>query len=70
MIRFEMKNNHMILVEKQQKDQHHDQIKLININYLTVEEILPPDQSRKIKQSKFTYSPLENVLKKQKTKNN
>ena len=54
----------MILTEKQQNiniiirkiDKH---------KYLTGEEILPSDQSRIIKQAKFTYSPLCKALKKQ-----
>ena len=33
--------------------------------YLTGEEILPSDQSRTIEQAKFTYSPLEKALEKQ-----
>ena len=33
--------------------------------YLTGEEILPFDQSRTLEQAKFTYSPLEKALEKQ-----
>ena len=33
--------------------------------YLTGEEILLPEQSRMIKQTKFTYFPLDKALKKQ-----
>ena len=33
--------------------------------YLTGEEILPSDQSRKIEQTKFTYSPLPKAFEKQ-----
>ena len=32
--------------------------------YLTGGEILPPDQSRKIEQSKFTYSPARKAFEK------
>ena len=40
-----MKNYNMILTEKQQKYQHYHQVKLVNVNTVTVEEILPSDQS-------------------------
>ena len=33
--------------------------------YLTVQEILPPDQRRVIEQAKFTYSPLGKAFEKQ-----
>ena len=33
--------------------------------YLTGEEILPPDQNRKIEQAKFTFSPLRKAFEKQ-----
>ena len=33
--------------------------------YLTGEEILPPEQRRVIEQPKFAYSPLEKAFKKQ-----
>ena len=33
--------------------------------YLTGEEILPPDQKRVIEQAKFTYSPLSKAFEKQ-----
>ena len=36
--------------------------------YLTGEEILPPDQSGVIEQTKFTYSPLGKALEKKTTK--
>ena len=32
--------------------------------YVTSEEILPPDESRMIEQAKFSYSPLEKLYKK------
>ena len=34
-------------------------------DFLTVEEILPSDQSRVIEQTKFTYSPLDKAFEKQ-----
>ena len=42
--------------------------KIDKYEYLTGEEILPPDQSRVIEQTKFTYSPLEKVLEKKQQK--
>ena len=42
--------------------------KIDKYEYLTEEEILPPDQSRVIEQTKFTYSPLEKVLEKKQQK--
>ena len=42
--------------------------KIDKYEYLTGEEILPSDQFRRIKQAKFTYSPLGKTLEKQ-TKN-
>ena len=38
MIRLEMKNNNMILIEKQQKYQVDNQMKLINMNILQVKK--------------------------------
>ena len=58
MIRLEMKNCSMILIEKLQKYQDYHQVKLIR-------EILPPDQSRVIEQAKFTYSHSEKAPDKQ-----
>ena len=55
MIKLKMKNYNMILIEKQQRQQHYHQVKLIN-KFLTGEEILPSDQSRIIEQA--TYSPV------------
>ena len=37
--------------------------KIGKYEYLTGEEILPPDQRRVIEQAKFTYFPLEKLLK-------
>ena len=39
--------------------------KIHKSEYLTGEEILPSDQKRVIKKSKFTYSPLGKALEKQ-----
>ena len=39
--------------------------KVDKYEYLTGEEILPPDQSRIIEQAKFAYSPLGKAFEKQ-----
>ena len=39
--------------------------KIDKYEFLTGEEILPPDQGRVIEQAKFTYSPLGKAFKKQ-----
>ena len=39
--------------------------KIDKYEYLTGEEILPPDQKRVIEQAKFTYSPLGKAFEKQ-----
>ena len=39
--------------------------KIDKYEYLTVEEILPSDQSRIIEQAKFRYSPLRKAFEKQ-----
>ena len=39
--------------------------KVDKYEFLTGEEILPPDQRRVIEQAKFTYSPLGKAFKKQ-----
>ena len=64
MIRFRDKNDNSILTEKQQK-QHFFSGKIDKHEYLTGEEILPYDQSRIIKQAKFTYSLLGKAFEKQ-----
>ena len=38
--------------------------KIDKYEYLIGEEILPPDQSRMIEQTKFTYSPLRKTFEK------
>ena len=60
-----MKKYNLILLKKQQKSQHCQQVKFISTNILTGEEILSSDQSRIIEQAKFTYSPLHKVFEKQ-----
>ena len=44
---------------------NHSSGKIDKYDYLTGEEILPPDQSTIIEQAKFTYSPLGKVFEKQ-----
>ena len=55
MIRLELKNYNMILIEKQPKYQL----------YLTGEKILPSNQKQLIEQAKFTYLPLRKAFEKQ-----
>ena len=62
MIRLEMKNYIMILIEKLPKYQFYHQTKY---KYLTGEEILSFNQKQIIEQAKFTYSPLERAFEKQ-----
>ena len=50
----------MILTEKQQKYQLNEKYE-----YLTGEEILPPNQRKIIEQTKFKYSPLSRAFEKQ-----
>ena len=58
MIRLEMKNYNMILIEKLQKYRHLSIGIIDKLEYLTDEEILSLNQSQLIEHSKFTYSPL------------
>ena len=59
--------------EKLQQDNNREATKISALasgkidksEYLTGEEILPPDQSRVMEQAKFTYSPLVKVFEKQ-----
>ena len=44
--------------------------KIEKYEYLTGEEILPPDQRRMIEQAKFIYSPLGKAFEKQRNKQN
>ena len=64
-IRLEMKNHDTILIGRLQKYQPYHQVKLICIEYLTGEEILPSNQQQIIEQAKFTYSPLGKAFEKQ-----
>ena len=65
MIELEMKNYNMILTEEQKKISALSSGKIKKNQYLTGEEMLPPDERRVMKQAKFTYSPLEKALEKQ-----
>ena len=63
MIRLEMKNYNMILIEKQPKYHLYHQVKFININIVLV-KIYPSNQQQIIEQDRFTYSPFrKNLLK-------
>ena len=62
MIRLEMRNYSVILIEKQLKYQLYHQVKY---EYLTGEDILPSNQQQIIEQVKFTYSPLGKAFEKQ-----
>ena len=64
MIELKMRNYNMILTERQLKNQLYHPEKLININILQVKKYYR-DQSRIIKQAKFTYSPLGKAFEKQ-----
>ena len=55
MIRLEMRNYSMILIEK----------KIHKYEYLTGEDILPSNQQQIIEQARFTYSPLQKAFEKQ-----
>ena len=60
MIRLEMKNYNMILIEK-----HLSSGKIHKHEYLTGEDILPSNQQQIIEQAKFTYSPQGKTFEKQ-----
>ena len=62
MIRLEMRNYSVILIEKQLKYQLYHQVKY---EYLTGEDILPSNQQQIIEQARFTYSPLGKAFEKQ-----
>ena len=64
MIELKMRNYNMILTERQLKNQLYHPEKLININILQVKKYYR-DQSRIIKQAKFTYSLLGKAFEKQ-----
>ena len=65
MIRFEMKNCNMILTEKQQKYQHYNLGKLINMNILLGKKYCHLIKGQIIEKAKFTYSPLGKAFEKQ-----
>ena len=65
MIRLEMKNYKMILIEKLLKYPLYHLTLTDKYEYLTGEEILPYNQKQIIKQATFTYSPLEKAFAKQ-----
>ena len=60
MIRLEMKNYNMILIEK-----HLSSGKIHKHEYLTGEDILPSNQQQIIEQVKFTYCSLRKAFEKQ-----
>ena len=64
-----MKDCNMILTKEQKKQSALSSGKIDRCEYLPSEEVLPSDQRRVIKQAKFTYSPLENFLEKQRKNN-
>ena len=64
MIRLEMKNYNMILIEAA-KISALPSDKVHKYEYLTDEEILPSDQQKIIEQAKFTYSLLGKAFEKQ-----
>ena len=61
MIRLEMRNYSMVLMEKQLKYQLYQEV----YEDLTGEDILPSNQQQIIEQEKFTYSPLGKAFEKQ-----
>ena len=62
MKKLEMENFIMILTEKHKRKSSRE---IDKHEYLTGEEILPPDQRRMIEQVKFAYSPLGKAFEKQ-----
>ena len=65
MIKLEMKNYNIILIEKQLKYQLYHQAKLISMNILLVKKYHHLINKKKIEQAKFTYSPLGKTFEKQ-----
>ena len=65
MIKLEMKNYGMLLIERLKKYQRYHQAKLKSMNILTGEKILASNQKQIIEQAKFTYSPLWKAFEKQ-----
>ena len=64
MIRLEMKNYSMVLIEKQLKYLPYYLVKFTNTN-ISLVKILPSNQQQIIGQTKFTYSPLGKAFEKQ-----
>ena len=62
MIRLEMKNN---INREAAKISVVSSGKIDKYEYLTDEEILPPDQRRVIERAKFTYSPVSKAFERQ-----
>ena len=56
MIRLEMKTYNRILTEKQQKNQYHNQVKLMNMNILHMEKNYFPVKVKLNKKTNFGYS--------------
>ena len=56
MIRLDMKNCNMMLIQKQQKYQHCHPENFDKYEYLTGEKILSSKQRQIIEQAKFAYS--------------
>ena len=64
-IRLKMKNSDMIISKEAAKTSTLSSGKTDKYKYLAGQEILPPDQSKMIKRTKFTYSPLGKAFEKQ-----
>ena len=65
MIRLEMKNYNMILIEKQPQYQLYHHVKIHKYEYLNDEDTLPSNQQQIIEQAKFTNSTLGKAFEKQ-----
>ena len=65
MIKLEMRNLNMILTEKQQKYQHYDLEKLMNVNILQMKKHYHLIKRSVIEQTKFSHSPLGKVFEKE-----
>ena len=65
MIRLEMKNHNMILMEKQLKYQLNHQENFTNMNILLVKIYYYLINNKIIEQARFTYSPLGKAFEKQ-----
>ena len=60
-----MRNLNMILTEKQQKYQHYDLEKLMNVNILQMKKHYHLIKRSVIEQTKFSHSPLGKVFEKE-----